>query len=786
MAAQLAAASSCERPQSLAWEPSLGWLLDWQWGRGVLFLCRPAGTDARDVFRARVRVTAEGAALGVAALGRITETPLGDERELSYDGRFAAFQTYVADEPQGATLIKPGVDAAFFPGPTDLGWLWDWLRVPTLEQVGRVHFRAQKGHRTELRVESGGVGLADEGGVKSSVSFAALQEGGVAAGVEYSPQSLRSSSALQAAVELLRAFVGPGAVTWLERRVFGMAEAVREQTTRSAQPATPTPGEVSDARSSERLSWPPPRVTPLVSPALKGEGEWRTPSVGWDGFPRERFRQTSLRVDPKRPYAALDLIAMDMRFLTLGMEGGASEPRPKTGPPGSGALPRDPAVQRRVVATFNGGFKSLHGDYGMMVNGRLLVPAVAGAATVLTLRDGRVGFGTWPQSLPVVPPEVASFRQNLEPLIAGGTANPTERKAWGEHLVGSTMATLRSALCRTVEGQILYGIGRHLTGADLARGMRRAGCDYAIHLDMNPGHAGFFFHRVVPEMHEETRSLPAVAGLTMPPERHLYWSEKDFFYVATAGAPDGQEGALSWRASPGQQPEPEEPAAIRFREKRHGELKVSLLRLAPGRLRAALVAGLDEPLIAGRAAPIRDLPAGARPLLSAGLGTTTYKQRLGLAFAEDASLPLRSDTPSLVIEDGQVSFAPAGQLPPLAEAVTVVQLPALVEQGSIAARAHETGARRLRGAICVGPDGSVFVATAIHDSSDVLALTLLDEQCADVLELDRGAKHPAAVWRAGASGEFAAHVPTATRLVFMASSLRPRTFAWAPSSDRAQ
>ena len=101
------------------------------------------------------------------------------------------------------------------------------------------------------------------------------------------------------------------------------------------------------------------------------------------------------RPDEERPYAKVLLVAMDMRQLDLGMEAGVEDPEPLTGPPGTGRIPRDPQVYQRVAAAFNGGFKTEHGNYGMMVNKRVLLPPVAGAATVVVSNDGRVGMGTW-------------------------------------------------------------------------------------------------------------------------------------------------------------------------------------------------------------------------------------------------------------------------------------------------------------------------------------------------------------------------------------------------------
>src|ERR1043165_5472958 len=109
------------------------------------------------------------------------------------------------------------------------------------------------------------------------------------------------------------------------------------------------------------------------------------------------FMKTFVRPDEERPYAKVLLVAMDMRQLDLDMEAGSEDPKPLTGPPGVGRLPRDPAVYTRVAAAFNGGFKTEHGNYGMMLKKRVLLPPMPGVATVIVTKDNRVGMGKWGQ-----------------------------------------------------------------------------------------------------------------------------------------------------------------------------------------------------------------------------------------------------------------------------------------------------------------------------------------------------------------------------------------------------
>ena len=107
---------------------------------------------------------------------------------------------------------------------------------------------------------------------------------------------------------------------------------------------------------------PPPPIPSLWKDPKRGEGEWRAVQhdflkaavTGSGETAAPYFYRTTIRPDPERPYSEVLLIAMDMRQLELGMQAGYEDPKPTTGPPGEGRLPRDPAIYRRVVATFNG------------------------------------------------------------------------------------------------------------------------------------------------------------------------------------------------------------------------------------------------------------------------------------------------------------------------------------------------------------------------------------------------------------------------------------------------
>ena len=65
----------------------------------------------------------------------------------------------------------------------------------------------------------------------------------------------------------------------------------------------------------------------------------------------------------------------------------------------------------------------------------------------------------------------------------------------------------------------------------LARGLRQAGCSYAIHLDMNAGHCGFVFTDVVDLVERRYQLQKASDAMQISADKYVYSSAKDFFYV---------------------------------------------------------------------------------------------------------------------------------------------------------------------------------------------------------------------------------------------------------------
>jgi hypothetical protein len=269
--------------------------------------------------------------------------------------------------------------------------------------------------------------------------------------------------------------------------------------------------------SDPEIGWPPAPVKPPVSPPLPGEGQWIaldrdpfiTPSPSGTG---PAFVTTFLRPDPHRQDVRVYVTLWDPRQIELHVEAGTVEPISANGEHGPGLVPRTPEVMTHFVAAFNGGFQAQHGEYGMQADGVEYLPPKPYAATVVELRDGSSAFGAWPNSAEI-PGDVVAFRQNLTALVQGGKYNPWGRTWWGGTPPGwpDQIHSTRSAICLTTDGFVGYFYSTSISADDLGQGMLAARCSFGIHLDMNPGHAGFEFYDVAPEGHLNPLSRPLQA-----------------------------------------------------------------------------------------------------------------------------------------------------------------------------------------------------------------------------------------------------------------------------------
>ena len=384
-------------------------------------------------------------------------------------------------------------------------------------------------------------------------------------------------------------FVGAERIAWLENRVF----ALRDQGKRAYHSVNEVDSAAEAARELgiekrqlsqvqekvERLAvpnpesgWPPASLDPFeAGEAVAGEGKWRAlvddPHVRVLPSGKPVFYQTFLSADPERSFARVYLTVWDPRAVQLHIVAGTEEPVSATGETGKGAIPRNAETVTRLVGAFNGGFQAMHGEFGMMADGRVYLPPKPWAATVAVFEDGRVGMGSWPgpkdrrvgydeaRAVAEIPPGMVSFRQNLTSLVEDDRFNPWGRWWWGAAPQQRSEQTLtqRSALCFTREGFMVYAWGDSSSPEALGAALLRARCVRAMHLDMNAGHSGMELYNVLapseprqeiqrrePYRYEGAlaelpgyvlRARKAVTAMGMVLPRYIRPDPRDFFYL---------------------------------------------------------------------------------------------------------------------------------------------------------------------------------------------------------------------------------------------------------------
>jgi hypothetical protein len=188
--------------------------------------------------------------------------------------------------------------------------------------------------------------------------------------------------------------------------------------------------------------------------------------------------------------------------------------------PGPGSYrytaPIQPAEAASLVAAFNGGFKMNEARGGYYTERRTVYPLRPGAASLVIYANGQVSVGAWDRDVAMTP-NVASVRQNLLPLVAGGQPTPQAAsarwQAWGNtcgatscaHAVPGVEHQWRSGAGVTAGGALVYAAGPSLDPLQLAELLVRAGAVRGMQLDINPNWPVFV-----------TYDPPAAGGLAAP------------------------------------------------------------------------------------------------------------------------------------------------------------------------------------------------------------------------------------------------------------------------------
>jgi hypothetical protein len=346
--------------------------------------------------------------------------------------------------------------------------------------------------------------------------------------------------------DLLRAAIGPQPVAELESLSFSLLDSINRF--RSAhlgakpQISWGIQGQALNTATVDKS--PASKASPQSAPlpvndvtANPGQLDWQPYGPTTSGGPL--MARAMLLLDPQRSYAGVALVRIDLTRLQLHIMPGSIEPAHPSQitqlVPDLGVV--RPADQNGLVAAFNGGFKGIHGHYGMMVNGLTLLPPIPGVATAAIYKDGHVAIGAWGTDI-VPSADMIAFRQNCPPLIEAGRVNPDlyldNRASWG--YTNSSDITWRTGLGITQDGRtLIYAVGNGTSAASLAEALSQAGAYAGMQLDINQYYAHFYTYAPV-------SNAPDAQGFSMAGQRlldqminnpHLYLTPnlRDFFYL---------------------------------------------------------------------------------------------------------------------------------------------------------------------------------------------------------------------------------------------------------------
>ena len=267
---------------------------------------------------------------------------------------------------------------------------------------------------------------------------------------------------------------------------------------------------------------PPDPLTPVISPALQGEGQW-FPVAQADGY-------DAMWVMSMRPTAATGgivatLVAIDQTHLRTAMFNGTEEP-------GGGPWRRGDRVPKELqpflVATMNGGFRFDHIDGGYMNEGVVAKPLLDGDATLAIDRNGVMRLGVLGRDI-VDDGSWESLRQNLWLIVDNGRSNVQagiDNGVWWGADFGNEVYVKRSGVCELSDGRLAYALVDQVDAEQFAQALVAVGCVRAMQLDINADWPSFLVYDWDGDEATGTFVDKRLSGYT---KRYLQGSTKEFF-----------------------------------------------------------------------------------------------------------------------------------------------------------------------------------------------------------------------------------------------------------------
>ncbi|RLB63368.1 MAG: hypothetical protein DRI90_07010 [Deltaproteobacteria bacterium] len=348
----------------------------------------------------------------------------------------------------------------------------------------------------------------------------------------------------------LRAVLGPGAVAWMEDTAYGVEDWVNRRTKSDEPPkafwevpsGVPTQSPSAAPSSSGGAEVEPPfsleNVGSIYDNVMtKGDGIWVPLADPRKPQDRVRLLKTFVHPDKSRSWSIMAIVAVDLTQVDLVPMAGRHEPKNKTKEAKDyerkAVIPTE--HHDRLIAGFNGGYKSTHGDYGMMIDGVTLVPPRPLACTIAKYQDGSLVIRSWKKVKDTLD-KMVWLRQTPICMYDDGKAHPAlsmPKIGWGASVVSGTTVIRRSAIGLNERGDVLYvGIGDFLTGQVIAKGMRHAGAHSIAQLDVNFSFPKFFTYDYVSPGSTTLKAIPLTDNFEYKEDEYVAGrAHRDFFYL---------------------------------------------------------------------------------------------------------------------------------------------------------------------------------------------------------------------------------------------------------------
>jgi hypothetical protein len=267
----------------------------------------------------------------------------------------------------------------------------------------------------------------------------------------------------------------------------------------------------------------PPRIQPVIHPALPGEGVWH--ATFSNGGSRPPVLITSYRPNPNYPRIVAGVAWIDHTRASVHLYPGLQEPAVQL--PARGPMEVPVSARGRLVATFNSGFKLADSNGGFAYHGHTYAPLHDGMATLVGYTSGRVDVIAWAGG-PDASQNVVYARQDLPLIVDHGQINPnlSDGPEWGATL-GNAVYVWRSGVGIDRHGNLIYAAAPDQTVGSLAQVLKHAGAVRAMELDINSYWPSFITYRFPGAGHPSN----LLADMVRSPLRYLTPDDRDFFAV---------------------------------------------------------------------------------------------------------------------------------------------------------------------------------------------------------------------------------------------------------------